>query len=101
MDEVQITEMAVRNYDLDKVKEHAVFYGKLFEMFKSINTQESAPLTAVCIWGINDIPVMNQWNYYSWKLNSPYGGLLTEKNRIKTSFEAVYETLQKDEAQSN
>ncbi len=101
VDEVQITEMAVRNYDLDKAKEHAAFYGKLFEMFKSINTQESAPLTAVCIWGINDIPVMNQWNYYSWKLNSPYGGLLTEKNRIKTSFESVYAALQKDEAQSN
>ena len=31
-------------------------------------------------------------------LSAFYGGLLTEKNRIKTSFEAVYETLQKDES---
>ena len=91
--QVQLTEMAVRNYELDKAKEHATFYGRLFEMFMRINTEESAPLTAVCIWGINDIPVMNNWNQYSWKLNSPYGGLLTEKNKIKTSFEAVYNTL--------
>lgn len=91
--EVQLTEMAVRNYDLSKAAEHATFYAKLFEMFKSINTEDSAPLTAVCIWGINDIPVMTNWNQYSWKLNSPYGGLLTEKNKIKTSFEAVYDAL--------
>ena len=95
--EVQMTEMAVRNYEPDKAAEHAAFYGKLFEMFMSINTEESAPLTAVCIWGINDIPVMTNWNQYSWKLNSPYGGLLTEKNKIKTSFEAVYNTLQGSE----
>ena len=91
--EVQLTEMAVRNYELDKAVEHAEFYAKLFEMFMSINTEESAPLTAVTIWGVNDIPVMNNWNMYSWKLNSPYGGLLTEKNKIKTSFEAVYNVL--------
>ena len=91
--EVQITEMAVRNYDLEKTAEHAEFYGKLFEMFMRINTEESAPLTAVCIWGMEDIPVLNNWNQYSWKLNSPYGGLLTEKHKIKTSFVAVYDTL--------
>jgi len=30
---------------------------------------------------------------YTWKLNSPYGGLLTEKNKIKTSFDTVYHVL--------
>ena len=91
--EVQLTEMAVRNYDQTRAAEHALFYGKLFDMFMRINTEDSAPLTAVTIWGMNDIPVMNNWNQYSWKLNSPFGGQLTEKNKLNTSFEEVDYTL--------
>ena len=91
--EVQLTEMAVRNYDETKAAEHAKFYGKLFEMFMAVNNgNEARPLTAVCIWGINDCPSLPKDNY-TWKLNSPYGGLLTEKNRVKTSFDTVYHTL--------
>lgn len=91
--QVHITEMAVRNYEEDRAAEHAAYYAKLFRMFMSINTEESAPLTAVCIWGINDIPVRNAGNEYSWKLNSPFGGLLTERNQIKTSFDSIYHAL--------
>lgn len=91
--EVQLTEMAVRNYELSKAPQHAEYYGRLFSMLMSINTPSSAPLTAVTIWGMNDIPVKNSWNEYSWKLNSPYGGLFTEKNKVKTSFESVYAVL--------
>lgn len=91
--EVQLTEMAVRNYDKDKAPEHAAYYGKLFEMFKTVNSEiEGSPLTAVCIWGINDCPNLPS-NNYTWKLNSPYGGLLTEKNKVKTSFDTVYRVL--------
>ena len=91
--EVQITEMAVRNYDREQAEKHAEFYGKLFKMFRSINSRdENHPLTAVCIWGINDCPNLPQTNY-TWKLNSPYGGLLDERNRVKTSFDAVYSAL--------
>ncbi len=91
--EVQLTEMAVRNYDLDKAPEHAAFYAKLFrEAFMKANRDGSRPLTAVCIWGIADCPQLPHDNY-TWKLNSPYGGLITEKFEVKTAFDAVYRTL--------
>lgn len=91
--EVQITEMAVRNYDKAQASKHAEFYGRLFtEAFIPANTEESKPLTAVCIWGLADCPQLPQDNY-TWKLNSPYGGLVTEKIRVKTSFDAVYTAL--------
>ena len=91
--EVQITEMAVRNYDLSKADKHAEFYGNLFKMFRSINQNaEGNPLTAVCIWGVMDCDSLPKTNY-SWKMNSPYGGLITEKYEIKTTFDAVYHVL--------
>ena len=91
--EAQLTEMAVRNYDQAKAPEHAAFYADLFrQAFMTANTADSHPLTAVCIWGISDCPQLPS-NNYSWKLNSPYGGLITEKNAIKTSFDAVYHAL--------
>ena len=92
--EVQLTEMAVRNYEKEKAQEHAAFYGRLFEeVFMAVNSAESAPLSAVCIWGISDCPQLPR-DHYTWKLNSPYGGLITEKNQIKTSFDTVYHVLQ-------
>ena len=92
--EVQLTEMAIRNYsgEEEDIAKHAEFCGKLFAMFSSVNTAESAPLTAVTLWGISDCPDLPHDNY-SWKLNSPYCGLITEKNELKTSFDAVYQAL--------
>ena len=91
--EVQITEMAVRNYEKEKAPEHAAFYARLFtEVFLPANAGEQKPLTAVCIWGVADCPQLPK-NNYIWKLNSPYGGLITEKGAIKTSFDAVYRAL--------
>ena len=91
--EVQLTEMAVRNYEKEKAPEHAAFYGRLFrDAFMTANQDGNAPLTAVCIWGISDCPQLPKDNY-SWKLNSPYGGLITEKGKIKTSFDTIYHVL--------
>ena len=91
--EVQVTEMAVRNYDKAQAAAHAQFYADLMRMFMQVNAEGgNRPLTAVCIWGLCDCPNLPSSNY-TWKLNSPYGGLLTEKNKIKTSFDAVYHAL--------
>ncbi len=91
--EVQVTEMAVRNYEKDKAPEHAAFYARLFkEAFMTANDGETKPLTAVCIWGLLDCPQLPQ-NNYSWKLNSPYGGLFTETFQVKTSFDQVWHAL--------
>ena len=91
--EVQVTEMAVRNYELDKAPEHAAFYARLFrEAFMAANAGGNGPLTAVCIWGLLDCPQLPHDNY-SWKLNSPYGGLFTDKLAVKTSFDQVWHAL--------
>ena len=90
--EVQLTEMAVRNFDKSKVAEHDAFYAKLFsDVFMQANTEESAPLTAVCIWGLVD--ASGKKGNYVYDLNSPYGCLLTKNYKIKTCFDAIYHTL--------
>lgn len=91
--DVQITEMAVRNFDKSKAAEHDAFYSQLFsEVFMKANTAEKAPLTAVCIWGLVDAPVTMKGNYV-YNLNSPYGCLLSTNYKIKTCFDALYHTL--------
>ena len=91
--EVQITEMAVRNYDASKIDAHGTFYGNLFKTFRSINTDPENPaLTAVCIWGLTDNPNLGK-NDYSYKMNGPYCGLVTEKLAVKPAFENVYKVL--------
>ena len=92
--QVQITEMAVRNFDQSKAAEHAEFYARLFtDVFVPADAGADKPLTAVCIWGITDAPT-NDPNNYVYKLNSPYGGLLTLQGKIKTSFDAMYRALE-------
>ncbi len=91
--EVQLTEMAVRNFDRAKAPEHDAFYAKLFtDVFMKANTEENARLTAVCIWGLVDANPAAK-NDYNYKMNSPYGCLLTRDYRIKTCFDAVWHAL--------
>ena len=90
--EVQITEMAVRNFDLNAAEKHASFYGDLFAMLKEINTPEDAPFKACSIWGLTDYPKEPKGTYV-YNLNSPYGGLVTEKLEIKDAFLKVVEAL--------
>lgn len=93
--EVQLTEMAVRTYENDDatMEKHAAFYGKLFKLFKSINRNiESKPLTGVSIWGLFDCPSLPK-NNYTYKLNSPYGGLFTERSEPKAVLDTLYEVL--------
>ena len=91
--EVQITEMALRNYEESRQAEHAAFYGKMFEMLRNVNTETGRNvLTGITIWGVNDV-TPNPMNLYTWKLNGTFAGILTEKGEIKTSFDAMYDAL--------
>ena len=92
--EVQITEMAVRNFELSQADKHASFYAALFEMFKSLNGEGGNPLNAVSIWGLTDYP-NEPHGTYVYNLNSPYGGLVDAKLQYKDAFVKVYETLSK------
>ncbi len=89
--EVQITEMAVRNFDQNKAALHAEFYGRLFsEVFMQANNTEST-LSAVCIWGLVDAPENRK--DYVYNMNSPYGCFLSTRYEIKTCFDSVYHAL--------
>ena len=89
--EVQITEMAVRNFDLSQADKHAAFYAKLFKMFMGLNGENGSPLKAVSIWGLTDTNAPK--GNYVYNLNSPYGGLLDLKLQYKDAFRCVYDTL--------
>lgn len=90
--EVQITEMAVRNFDKTKAELHADFYGRLFsEVFMRANETDQDTLSAVCIWGLVDAPEGKK--DYVYKMNSPYGCFLNTKYEIKTCFDRVYHVL--------
>ena len=93
--EVQLTEMAIRNYEQKRANQHKYFCRDLFEKaLMQINTEESAPLTAVCFWGLVDAnPNVKD---YSYNINSPYGCLLTGDYKIKTCFDTIYHTLKGD-----
>ncbi len=92
--EVQLTEMAVRNYNKDLLAEHAAFYAKLFKVFKSINRDAETPiLTNVAIWGLVDNPYDNP-SSYTYKMNGPYCGLFGWGTTVKEAFLAVHAELQ-------
>lgn len=91
--EVQITEMAVRNFDITQADKHAEFYAKLFRMFMDLNGENGNPLKAVSIWGLTDTNAPK--GNYVYKMNSPYGGLFDLKLNPKNAFEKVYETLKR------
>ncbi len=94
--EVQITEMAVRNYKAELAHEHAVFYQKLFKVFKSINRGLEKPiLTNVAIWGLVDNPFDHK-DSYSYKMNGTHGGLFGHGCTVKEAFLLVHEELGND-----
>lgn len=93
--EVQLTEMAVRNYSgtAKNKKKHAKFYKKLFQMFVSVNAGTDKPLKAVSIWGLVDDPSLSEGSY-GYMMNGPYCGLFDEFYGVKDSFKNVYQVLQ-------
>ncbi|WP_054741483.1 endo-1,4-beta-xylanase [Cellulosilyticum ruminicola] len=92
--EVQVTEMAVRNYDNspETIEKHAKFYKALFDMFIGLNEGEDKPLTGISIWGLYDNPSMPTSDY-SWSMNSPYCGLFDENFKPKEALKLVEEAL--------
>lgn len=89
--EVQITEMAVRNFKKEAKEQHVTFYGDLFRALKKLNAEEPI-LTNVSIWGICDNPNVSKSDY-SYRQNSPYCGLFDEKCRMKPEYAEVLNAL--------
>ncbi|MBQ2954339.1 MAG: endo-1,4-beta-xylanase [Clostridia bacterium] len=94
--EVQLTEMAVRNYDSSLEQKHGEFYQKLFKVFKSINRGLEEPiLTSVSIWGLVDTPYVSS-SSYGYKMNGTYGGLFGWQCKVKEAFRLVHAELAAD-----
>lgn len=93
--EVQVTELAVRNYQGDEatLQTHGEFYKKLFQTYIDINKERAdKPLKAVSIWGIVDRPDMAESDY-SYRMNGTYCGLFDEKLGVKPSFVQVHDLM--------
>lgn len=89
--EVQLTEVAVRNYDKAAMDRHAKFYGQLFKVIKDARISGNN-FTGITIWGLIDNPTMPR-NDYSYKMNGPYCGLYTEFYIPKDSYKEAYKVL--------
>ena len=89
--EVQLTEVAVRNYDKEQMEKHAKFYGQLFRVVAGA-CKEGCNFTGFTIWGITDNPGMSRSDY-SYKMNGPYCGLYSEYYQPKDAYKEVYKAL--------
>ena len=90
--DVQITEMAVRNFEQEQADKHAKYYARLFEMLAAVNAEEGHPLSSVSIWGLTDCPD-EPAGTYTYNLNSPFGGLFTETLQEKDALRQVCDVL--------
>ena len=90
--EVQVTELALRNYEKDKAEQHATFYENFFKMLAAV-ADEYHTLTCVAIWGICDNPTLPKTDY-SYKMNGPYCGLFNYNCTKKPSFYKVCKVLE-------
>ena len=90
--EVQVTEMALRNYEKEKASEHEAFYENFFKMLTAA-AAEYHSLTCVAIWGICDNPNMPK-NDYSYKMNGPYCGMFNYDSSRKPEYFKVAKVLE-------
>ena len=89
--EVQLTEVAVRNYDVLQMEKHGKFYGNLIRTIISA-CNEGANFTGLTIWGIADNPNLSKSDY-SYKMNGPYCGLFDKDLKYKKAYKEVYKVL--------
>ena len=68
-----------------------MFYGEVAKLLTTLN-EDGEAFTGWTIWGLTDCPQLPQ-DHYTWRLNSPYGGLVDQQGQPKPAFRAVYEAL--------
>lgn len=90
--EVQVTELALRNYEKEKAEQHANYYENFFKMLAAA-ADETKSLTCVAIWGICDNPSLPK-NDYSYKMNGPYCGMFNYDCSKKPEFFRVAKVLE-------
>ena len=90
--EVHVTELALRNYELEQAGAHEDFYESFFKMLAASNSEHNY-LTSVSIWGLTDNPNMPK-NDYNYKMNGPYCGIFHNDLQKKPEFYRIIKALQ-------
>lgn len=93
---VQLTEMAMRNFDWAYLDDHGTFAANLFEGLANINAETNNSFTSMSIWAFIDDPVMNKveesFDYWQY---APFSGMFDECYRVKPAFINAYDILSK------
>ena len=90
--DVQITEMAVRNFDANAVEKHTEFYTNLYKVFRSLYKDGHNPLSCVAVWGMTDNP-NDKPGSYSYAMNGTHSGLFTQKWEEKPVLHSIIAML--------
>ena len=90
--EVQLTELALRNYDKEQMTKHQDFYKEFFTMLAGINTADTIKLTGVSIWGLIDDPTADP-NSYGYKMNGPFCGIYNAMYKKKGEYFSIVDAL--------
>ena len=93
---VQLTEMAMRNFDWDFLDGHGDFAARLFSGLANINEETNNSFTSMSMWAFIDDPVMNKveesFDYWQY---APFSGLFDDCYRPKPAFKYAHEILSK------
>ena len=91
---VQLTEMAMRNFDWSYLDDHGKFAANLFEGLANINAETNNSFTSMSIWAFIDDPVMNKveesFDYWQY---APFSGMFDDVYRVKPAFINAYDIL--------
>ena len=91
---VQLTEMAMRNFDWDYLEQHGTFAANLFEGLANINEETNNSFTSMSMWAFIDDPVMNKveesFDYWQY---APFSGMFDDVYRVKPAFRFAHEIL--------
>ena len=90
--EVHVTELALRNYELEQAGAHEDFYENFFKMLAASNSEHNY-LTSVSIWGLTDNPNLPKSDY-NYKMNGPFCGIYHYDLQKKPEFYRIIKALQ-------
>ena len=91
---VQLTEMAMRNFDWDFLDGHGDFAARLFSGLANINEETNNSFTSMSMWAFIDDPVMNKveesFDYWQY---APFSGMFDDCYRVKPAFQYAHQIL--------
>ncbi len=91
---VQLTEMAMRNFDWDYLDDHGTFAANLFNGLANINQETNNSFTSMSMWAFIDDPIMNKvdesFDYWQY---APFSGMFDDVYRVKPAFVNAFNIL--------